>query len=78
MVRGASRWPRVTFTQAVDRVLERISHQPAFYPEVWLNVRESIVRGYPYCIYYREESDSVVVLAVFHTSRNPAVWQRRN
>ena len=33
--------------------------------------------GYPYCVYYRIEEDRVLVLAVFHTARDPAIWQNR-
>jgi toxin ParE1/3/4 len=47
------------------------------YPEVLEDVREAPVVGYPYCIYYREEPGQLFVLSVFHTSRDPAVWQRR-
>jgi hypothetical protein len=35
------------------------------------------VRGFPYCVYYREESSLVRVLSVFHTSRDPSIWQSR-
>lgn len=65
------------FTVAVNVILERIAAQPDCYPQVYLDVREAIVSGYPYCIYFREEPGQVVVLSVFHTSRNPAVWQSR-
>ena len=41
------------------------------------NVRRGVVRGYPYCIYYREEPTQVRVLSVFHTSRDPTIWQSR-
>ena len=31
----------------------------------------------PHCVYYREESSLVRVISVFHTSRDPAIWQFR-
>jgi toxin ParE1/3/4 len=65
------------FTAAVREVLNRIAEQPKFYPEVFQDVREALVQGYPYCVYYREEAAHVLVLAVFHTARDPAVWQGR-
>ena len=37
-----------------------------------------LVIGFPYCVYYREEPGRVLVLAVFHTSRDPTVWQSRS
>jgi toxin ParE1/3/4 len=65
------------FTAAVQRVLDQISAQPDFYPQVYQEVREALVAGYPYCVYYREEPGQVVVLSVFHTARDPSIWQGR-
>jgi plasmid stabilization system protein ParE len=65
------------FTAAVRQVLSAIGSQPEAYPEVHGDVREALVLGYPYAIYYRPESGQVTVLAVFHTSRDPGEWQRR-
>ena len=68
----------VTFTHAVQRALDEIAHQPDFFAAVWNDVRESLVRGFPYCVYYREELDRILVLAVFHTARNPSIWKGRS
>ncbi len=65
------------FTAAIQRILHQIAAQPDFYPQVYQDVREALVSGYPYCVYYREEPGQVVVLSVFHTSRNPSIWQGR-
>ena len=65
------------FTAAVQQVLDQIAAQPAFYPQVYQDVREALVPGFPYCVYYREEPGQIVVLSVFHTARNPAIWQGR-
>jgi toxin ParE1/3/4 len=58
-------------------VLERIATQPDFYAVAWNGVREALVPGFPYCVYYREEAGQVLVLAVFHSSRDPSIWQGR-
>lgn len=65
------------FVTAVDRVLLRISTQPNFYATVWRNVREGLVSRFPFVVYYREEATRILVLSVFHTSRNPLIWKRR-
>jgi toxin ParE1/3/4 len=65
------------FTAAVRQVLDRIADQPKLYAEVFQDVREAPVARYPYYVYYREEPVQVLVLAVFHTSRDPAIWQGR-
>lgn len=65
------------FVAAVERVLDQAEGNPGRYAEVLEGVREGIVQGFPYCVYFREEGEEIVVLAVFHASRDPAVWQSR-
>lgn len=65
------------FTASVDRVLDRISQQPHFYGQAYKDVREALVPRYPYCVYYRIEDAGILVLSVFHTARDPSVWQER-
>jgi plasmid stabilization system protein ParE len=36
-----------------------------------------IARGFPYYLPYRVDGDKIVVVAVFHTSRNSAAWTDR-
>ncbi len=67
----------VAFTAEVQRVLDQIAAQPDVYPQVYQDVREALVSGYPYCVYYREEPGQVVVMSVFHTARDPSIWQGR-
>ncbi len=65
------------FAAAVREVLHRITEQPQFYAAVFEDVREALVPSYPYCVYYRVETNQVQVLAVFHTARDPSIWQSR-
>lgn len=65
------------FASAVNEVFDVISNQPDRYPEVWPETREALVSNWPYCVYYQVHEDHVMVVAVFHTSRNPAIWQSR-
>ncbi|HEY1065489.1 MAG TPA: hypothetical protein VGE52_05250 [Pirellulales bacterium] len=67
----------VTFSDAVQNVLDRIAPQPDFYPIVYGDVRERRTSGFPYYVYYREEVGCIVVVGVVHAARDPAVWQRR-
>ena len=41
------------------------------------DVRRALVVGFPFLVVYRVTSDSIRILSVFHTSRDPTVWQRR-
>ena len=62
------------FVAAVERVLVGVASQTARWPEALSGVREAPVPQWPYCVYYEVHSDHVMVLAVFHTSRDPSVW----
>jgi plasmid stabilization system protein ParE len=72
-------WPGLgaKFTAAVEVVLDRIVEQPDFYPAVFEDIREALVKTYPYCVYYRLRTGYVSVIAVLHTARDPAIWQSR-
>jgi plasmid stabilization system protein ParE len=65
------------FIRTVETVLELISDKPLLYRQVLRDIRQAVVSGYPYCIYYRVRRSAVAVLSVFHTSRDPSVWQSR-
>lgn len=67
----------VRFTLAVNAVLELVAKNPKMHAVVLDDARKAVVRGFPYCVYYRDDGGAVVVLSVFHTSRDPAEWQRR-
>jgi plasmid stabilization system protein ParE len=58
------------FTAAVQQVLDQIAAQPDFYAQVYQDVREALVSGFPYCVYFREEPGQVVILSVFHGARS--------
>jgi len=41
------------------------------------NTRRVIVKGFPFSIVYRPESDGIVVFAVAHHARMPYYWRSR-
>jgi plasmid stabilization system protein ParE len=65
------------FRAAVSDTLRRIVSDPDSYPVVESEIRQAIVRKFPYSVLYLLESNRVVVLAVFHGSRDPEDWQSR-
>jgi plasmid stabilization system protein ParE len=66
------------FVAAVQVVFDRISAHPQLHAVVRRDIRKAVVSGFPYSVYYREQQTRVVVIAVFHSSRDPAIWQGRN
>lgn len=65
------------FIDAVWDTLDRIRMAPEVYGAVWKDVRCALVRRFPYAVYYQVRPEGAVVIAVVHTKRDPAVWQRR-
>lgn len=66
------------FLTEVDRILGRVLDNPEAFPEMLDGVRKAVVKRFPYCLYFRIRGNTVVVLAVFHSARNPAQWRVRN
>ena len=65
------------FADRVQQVLDRIATNPRLHQAVLRDVRKAVVARFPYCVYYREEPSCVRVLAIFHTRRDPRIWQSR-
>ena len=65
------------FVAELQRVLDVISAQPGRYPVAAGDTREAPLSRFPYCVYYRVGRSRVAVTAVFHTSRDPSIWQSR-
>src|SRR5690348_4658542 len=65
------------FTRAVRALLDQVAADPLRYPKEFEDVREAKVKKYSYCVYYRIEEERIVVISVFHTSRDPSAWQSR-
>jgi toxin ParE1/3/4 len=56
--------------------MDRIGRFPESSPVVRKRVRRAFVTKFPYLVFYIVDATRVVVLAVLHTSRDPAVWPR--
>jgi plasmid stabilization system protein ParE len=65
------------FVARVQEVFDRISANPKIHRIVFQDVRKGVVIQFPYCVFYREETSCVRVLAVFHARRDPKIWQAR-
>jgi toxin ParE1/3/4 len=67
----------VAFVGRVRDVLNRISANPQLHAVVYQNVRKAVVQRFPFVVLYQEDGGEVLVISVFHTSRNPSVWKSR-
>ena len=62
------------FADGITSAVEKIAVMPTAAPVVLKDIRVRLVDRFPYAIYYRIKSKYVRILAVVHTSRDPAVW----
>jgi plasmid stabilization system protein ParE len=65
------------FVSEIDRAIAVASTDPERFPIMHRDVRCVRVRRFPYSVFFRAESSRIVVLAVFHARRDPAVWRAR-
>src|SRR5438445_9294954 len=67
----------VALVTRVQEVFDRIAVNPLMHAVVFADIRKAVVAKFPYGVYYRAEQARVEVIAVFHSSRNPTIWQGR-
>ena len=62
------------FLAAVDATFDAIERIPEMFRRVHGEVRRANVSRFPYAVFYRIDSKSVVVLTVLHTARDRNLW----
>jgi len=65
------------FIEEIGKAIQRIQSNPQQFAVVKMQIRMSIVKRFPYGIYFYITDDIINVFAVFHFSRNPRVLQKR-
>jgi len=65
------------FEAEVEAVLQLLAQHPDRYPIIEADVRIAPVDRYPYGVHYRIRSGMIIVIAVFHQSRDPDEWRSR-
>ncbi len=65
------------FLSCVDAAFHVILRQPNSFPIAKDEFRRYLVRRFPYQIFYESDDSAVTIYGVFHTSRDPKVWQDR-
>lgn len=61
----------------VRRTLDQIQRQPLAWAVLYRGVRAALVRRFPYVVYFRDEPDRIVVIAVQHGHRHSRRWRSR-
>ncbi len=61
------------YTDTRDKIL----NNPFLFAEISDECRQAQLSTFPYVIIYFPTKTTVLIIAVFHTSRNPESWQTR-
>jgi len=66
------------FVRVLNESLLRIQEHPEAAPLVWRErVRQLVMNGFPYSVYYACQRSRIRVVAVMHQRRDPRDWQVR-
>ena len=65
------------FHEALRATVERIGKNPKQFSPGRHETRRALLRKFPYLIIFREVRQTIYIVGVFHTSRDPIVWERR-
>jgi toxin ParE1/3/4 len=66
------------FRESIEYTVLAIMENTLAFPVVeGTRIRRALVEGFPYIVLFTIEEDFVLVISVFHTSRNPMIWRGR-
>jgi plasmid stabilization system protein ParE len=65
------------FRAELDYAAQRLSANPLQFPVVFADIHRALLRRFPYTLFFRIVNDAVFVIACFHSSRDPRIWQGR-
>ncbi len=54
--------------RCVDACVQIIRRHPEIFPVVHKQIRQGVLRRFPYSVLYLPEDDNVIVLSIFHSS----------
>jgi toxin ParE1/3/4 len=63
------------FLLSIDSKINAIKRNPNQFQVVYKNVRRALTERFPYGIFFIVENDTIYVLAIVHTRRNPKTWK---
>ena len=65
------------FITEIDTYLQRIADSPKQFSKTRGEIRRAVLHRFPYTIHFLDETNRIVVLAVFHVKRDPRVLEGR-
>jgi plasmid stabilization system protein ParE len=65
------------FGKRFDAFSMQISENPRRYQIAHRDLRRVLLARFPYCVYFREFPEVIIVIACMHGRRDPERWQNR-
>jgi len=65
------------FLLTLEESYVKITRNPKLYQDIYKSVKRKLVRRFPYGIFFVLLEDTIIVLAVLHTKREPQEWHGR-
>lgn len=66
------------FTAEIDRTVQRMAVAPLQFRPMFKTVRRARVKIFPYGLFFVIDGDTLLVIACFHSRRDPQEWQARS
>ena len=66
-----------SFRAEIDSAVQRMVENPQQFPIVFKTLRRARAKKFPYALFFLIEPDNLLVVACFHSSRDPRHWQKR-
>lgn len=67
-----------TFSNSFKESLKIIKSNPLLFQIRYDNTRVALIENFPYLIHFNSYENTIVIKAIFHTSRNTEIWNDRN
>ena len=65
------------FRSEVRNQITRIATHPLQFPKIAPSTHSVQVRHFPYSIIFKRDGKTIYIVACFHSSRDPMIWQKR-
>ena len=65
------------FLQCLRDTFQHIGDTPEIHAVIHKNIRQTLVRRFPFVVCYTYHDECVFIVAVFHGHRDPNVWESR-
>jgi plasmid stabilization system protein ParE len=65
------------FLSILNETFQYLAENPNMFPIVYKDLYRVLLRRFPFAVFYKIEDHFVIVIAVFHASRNPHQWKTR-